>query len=120
MYKTRIKKWSFCKNNRANEALAILTAKRQRGAIQEPSEFLIHGRPLDVDRFERYVRRRPDLVMQAARQAAADDSPFPGHLLARAVLVRTPPPPLLSRSGDPADMREEFLLIFDEWIKGSQ
>ncbi|KAK8061670.1 ankyrin [Apiospora phragmitis] len=51
MYKTRLGKWKFFKNNRKVDVAALLKHQRQRASTGKQTAFLRHGRPIDVARY---------------------------------------------------------------------
>lgn len=58
MYKKRITKWGFGKNNREKIIRAILRKQTQRAAVGKPSAFTIHGRPANMANVKRYCKRK--------------------------------------------------------------
>jgi len=58
MYKKRIAKWGFEKNNREKKVRAILRKHTQRSAVGKPTTFTIHGRPVNMANIERYCKRK--------------------------------------------------------------
>ena len=57
MYRARIKKWGFDKNNKHDEVLAILHEKFERDRIGKQSSFILRGRPVNMAEVERYNQR---------------------------------------------------------------
>jgi hypothetical protein len=58
MYKTRFKRWGLWKYTRAADIPQILKAKTERVAQQKPTEVFLNGKRVDLDKVERYLRRR--------------------------------------------------------------
>jgi hypothetical protein len=58
MYKKRITKWDFKRNNRETNVRALLRKQTQRSAVGKPSAFTIHGRPVNMASVQRYCKRK--------------------------------------------------------------
>jgi len=64
MYKTRFKRWGLWKYTRAADIPQILKAKTERVAEQKPTEVYLNGKRVDLDKVERYLRRRGSIRKQ--------------------------------------------------------
>ncbi|KAB5559588.1 hypothetical protein GE09DRAFT_1057328 [Coniochaeta sp. 2T2.1] len=64
MYKTRFKRWGLWKYTRAADIPQILKAKTERVAEQKPTEVYLNGKRVDLDKVERYLRRRGSIRRQ--------------------------------------------------------
>lgn len=117
MYKSRIWKWGLDKKLKGDEVLAILLLKRDRDALNKPSEFRIRGQLVDFDNIKRYVKRNPSLL---AKMRAGH---VPNAQTSREVTCMTPqltPEP----SGGlllPAEVEdvESILKMFRNYVDGS-
>ena len=58
MYKTRITRWGFDKNNKESEMRTIAYKQKQRATVGKTSAFRIRGRPVDMNDVERYIKRK--------------------------------------------------------------
>jgi len=58
MYKKRITKWGFERNNREKNVRALLRKQTQRSAVGKLSAFTIHGRPVNMASVRRYCKRK--------------------------------------------------------------
>lgn len=118
MYKSRIWKWGLDKKLKGDEVLAILILKRDRDALNKPSEFRIRGQPVDFENIKRYVKRNPSLV---AKLRAGHE---PSSQTTREVTCRTPSPPpssLRADIGPPTELQdvERVLGLFRDYVDGS-
>ncbi len=88
MYKTRLTRWGFFKNNREEDAKAILQLKKERDAEGKYTEVQVNGRTVQIRQVAKYLRRK-----KIATSSALDK---PHKTLAEYITVRTP-----SRSPEP-------------------
>lgn len=91
MYKTRFKRWGLWKYTRAADIPQILKAKTERVADQKPTEVFLNGKRVDLDKVERYLRRRGSIRRQVetGNLYVQSQSPSPSS---SAVAVRRRPP----------------------------
>lgn len=117
MYKSRIWKWGLDKKLKGDEVLAILILKRDRDALNKPSEFRIRGQPVDFENIKRYVKRNPSLMTKLRAGHA------PSIQTTREVTCRTPSPcpsPVASLA-PPTELQsvERVLGLFRDYVDGS-
>jgi Clr5-like protein len=116
MYKSRIWKWGLDKKLKGDEVLAILLLKRDRDALNKPSEFRIRGQLVDFDNIKRYVKRNPSLL---AKMRAGH---VPNVQTTREVTCRTPagsPEPTSLVLPSEAQNVDEVLRLFRDYVDGS-
>ncbi|EEY23285.1 conserved hypothetical protein [Verticillium alfalfae VaMs.102] len=115
MYKSRIWKWGLDKKLKGDEVLAILILKRDRDALERPTEFRIRGQLVDFENIKRYVKRNPALVAKLC------DGHKPNVQTAREVTCRTPSPAPSQVLNSPADLYgvEKILGLFRDYVDGS-
>ncbi|KAH8880266.1 hypothetical protein GQ53DRAFT_545244 [Thozetella sp. PMI_491] len=58
MYKSRFKRWGLWKNTRAADVVEIIRQKQQRDASQQPGEYYLNGKQVDIGKVEAYLKRR--------------------------------------------------------------
>src|SRR5438045_3198572 len=75
MYKSRIKTWSFAKNIRKSEMLAISRKMANRNAAGKKSIFKVRGRQVDPSDVERYLKRNNLDSNDIEGAAAVPDTP---------------------------------------------
>ncbi|KAK0715212.1 hypothetical protein B0H67DRAFT_489165 [Lasiosphaeris hirsuta] len=93
MYKSRFRRWGLWKHNQADKVVEIVRLKKERDAAHKPSEFLINGRRVDLERIESYLRRNDKMRRYLASAAAnANPPPTPAEASAIALICRTPSP----------------------------
>jgi hypothetical protein len=88
MYKTRFKRWGLWKYTRAADIPQILKAKTERVAEQKPTDVFLNGKRVDLDKVERYLRRRGSIRRQVESGNLYVQSPPSSN----AVVVRKRPP----------------------------
>ncbi|PNH62225.1 hypothetical protein VD0002_g5778 [Verticillium dahliae] len=115
MYKSRIWKWGLDKKLKGDEVLAILILKRDRDALNRPTEFRIRGQLVDFENIKRYVKRNPALV---AKLRAGHK---PNGQTAREVTCRTPSPAPNQALNSSSDLYgvEKILGLFRVYVDGS-
>ncbi|KAM0327681.1 hypothetical protein ACHAQA_005975 [Verticillium albo-atrum] len=117
MYKSRIWKWGLDKKLKGDEVLAILILKRDRDALNRPSEFRIRGQLVDFENIRRYVKRNPALMAKLRAGHA------PNIQTTREVTCRTPSPSPGPAKGlaPSAEMQgvEKVLGLFRDYVDGS-
>ncbi|KAI1338479.1 hypothetical protein F5Y15DRAFT_417124 [Xylariaceae sp. FL0016] len=84
MYKARLAKWGFTKNNRKSDIVLMLRVQRQRSALGKRTVFYRNGKPVDIDD---YLARKGLSAYDLAEPGIVDTQQLPPHV--RAV---TPPP----------------------------
>lgn len=89
MYKTRFKRWGLWKYTRAADIPQILKAKTERVAEQQPTEVFLNGKRVDLDKVERYLRRRGSIRRQVESGTLLVQSPPQSS---SAVVARKRPP----------------------------
>ncbi|TGJ82490.1 hypothetical protein E0Z10_g6268 [Xylaria hypoxylon] len=93
MYKTKLTRWKFFKNNRQADVANLLYLQQSRLAMGKESTFRRNGRAVDVAAYIKRKGLRPFDLLQAA----------PSGDLPPTLRCRTPPPPLLPREIDAPD-----------------
>ncbi|KAI0542575.1 Clr5 domain-containing protein [Xylaria digitata] len=102
MYKTKLTRWKFFKNNRQADVANLLHLQRDRLAMGKESTFRRNGRAVDVTAYIRRKGLQPVDLLQAAQSGD----------LPPTLRVRTPPLPLLPREIEAPDdhlFREAYL-----------
>ena len=74
MYKTKITQWGLDKKNKKNEIMAVVRKKTQRDNVGKESRFRIRGQDLDLEKIDRYLKRKR-LVRDAAEIQSAPTPP---------------------------------------------
>lgn len=92
MYKTRFKRWGLWKYTRAADIPQILKAKTDRVAEQKPTEVFLHGKRVDLDKVERYLRRRGSIRRQIESGVLYVQSTSPASSHPMGMIVRRRPP----------------------------
>jgi len=113
MFKTRLTRWGYFKNNREADAMAILQLKRQRDAAGKPTEIQVSGRTVQLHQVSKYLRRK-----KIPLSAALDQNQKTA--LARYITIRTPSPePISIRPPDGHRDAERLFSCVNDWIVGS-
>src|SRR3569833_4765842 len=113
MFKTRLTRWGYFKNNREADAMAILQLKRQRDAAGKPSEIQVSGRTVQLHQVSKYLRRK-----KIPLSAALDQNQKTA--LARYITLRTPSPePISIRPPDGHRAAERLITSDTDWNVGS-
>lgn len=89
MYKTRFKRWGLWKYTRAADIPQILRATTERVAEKKPTEVFLNGKRVDLDKVERYLRRRGSIRRQVESGSLLVQSPPQSS---SAVVARRRPP----------------------------
>ena len=131
MYKTRIKKWGFDKNNTAHRVAHMLHLKKTRAAAgKKRTSFAIHGNVVNWDDVEHYLERRPDLVAKLSGNfvevggAAAGGvvcrtpSPGPASIMSMKSAISPGRPPLLDTDPE-TRARDEVLRLYRAYMDGA-
>jgi hypothetical protein len=90
MYKTRFKRWGLWKYTRAADIPHILKAKTERVAEHKPTEVFLNGKRVDLEKVERYLRRRGSIRRQV--EAGTLTIPSPPSSSSHALVPRRRPP----------------------------
>ncbi|KAB5585169.1 hypothetical protein GE09DRAFT_17784 [Coniochaeta sp. 2T2.1] len=109
MYKTRFKRWGLWKYTRAADIPHILKAKTERVAEQQPTEVYLNGKRVDLDKVERYLRRRGSIRRQVEAGNLYVQSPPASSPNSLAVVTRKRTPD--RRSATPASPSSSLSLI---------
>ncbi|KAB5583310.1 hypothetical protein GE09DRAFT_1050168 [Coniochaeta sp. 2T2.1] len=89
IYKTKIKEWDIGKRLNDDDILAILHLRSQREAASKQSEFWIMGKRVNESNIQRYLKRKPELLVRYRRV----HRPANTHESSRLVCVTPPPAP---------------------------
>ncbi|KAI5861812.1 Clr5 domain-containing protein [Durotheca rogersii] len=126
MYKIRFNKWGLHKKLRAHQVAELLVQHSRRAAVGKASVSYVHGRKVDVDRLNTYLRRvsparRKELeaIRSGEVQLASDQRRRLG-----VIICRTPSPEpesMLRRLDAPDSLRlpEECLQIVRDYVRGA-
>ena len=101
MYKSRFKRWGLWKNTRAADVVEIIRQKAQRDANQQPTDFFLNGKQVDIEKVEAYIKRRRKQLNAGLRNSRAGNPS--NALVSRTpepdIFVTLPSPSLLSSPG---------------------
>jgi hypothetical protein len=147
MYKSRFKRWGLWKYNKIADVAEILRHKKEGTMAQLPEELAIRSKGLDIQRAEKYVKRR--MRTQAARlqqqqqhrhkdqdteqltlisNASSSPEPMsqalisPSHLAKSPMLDGLPTPiirPAYLRSPSPFFEEEQIYRVIQDYYDGS-
>ncbi|KAI2641337.1 hypothetical protein GGS21DRAFT_504255 [Xylaria nigripes] len=112
MYKTKLTKWKFFKNNRKADVANILYLQRYRRAMGKESTFRRNGRKIDVDAYIRRKGIEPADLLKVAR---------PGDLPST-LRCRTPPPSLTPMLLRRIEAPDDLVLqeVYQQWTLDAQ
>ncbi|KAI0132895.1 hypothetical protein BJ170DRAFT_680772 [Xylariales sp. AK1849] len=82
MYKDKLAKWGFNKNNRRNIIAKMVELEKQRKVVGKPTVFHRNGKIVDIDTYMRRAKLSPDQLLELDKITE-----LPGYLR-----CRTPPP----------------------------
>lgn len=131
IYKARLEKWGYQKNTSRHTVTAVLREKKQRESQGKESTFFFRGRPIDLEKVERFRDRariqhteRPiNLERVEGQRSLAQVNTSNGLQFHPAGLVsKTPPRSPLQRSlSTPRvwNIPEKLMYNIDIYIKGS-
>ncbi|KAI1409791.1 hypothetical protein F5Y13DRAFT_88281 [Hypoxylon sp. FL1857] len=128
MYKIRFNKWGLHKKLRAHQVAELLVQRGKRAAVGKTSVSFVHGRKIDSDRLNTYLRRvsparrkelmailSGDVELGAAQKRSIEE-----------IICRTPSPepepePLPRRMEAPDSLRlpEECMQIVQSYVSGA-
>ncbi|KAI1468877.1 Clr5 domain-containing protein [Daldinia caldariorum] len=128
MYKIRFNKWGIHKKLRAPQVAELLAQRGRRAAAGKSTVSFVHGRKIDADRLEAYLRR----VSPTSRKAITDilvGNVVPTDAQKRSVyeiVCRTPSPepnpvfaPKRVEAPDSLRLPEDCMQIVQSYVKGA-
>ncbi|KAL7628663.1 hypothetical protein AAE478_000178 [Parahypoxylon ruwenzoriense] len=126
MYKIRFNRWGLHKKLRAHQVAELLVQRSRRAAVGKSSVSFVHGRKIDTDRLDTYLRR-----VSAARRVELEAILLGSVKLGRGqrrnledIICRTPSPepgpvPRYLDAPDGLRLPEECIQIVQNYVDGA-